>query len=108
MNATNYLEQLFGEVLHAGRVLSFPDGLWAALFTANPGEAGGGTEVSGGGYARVRMPPQSVVGGSTSNALSVSWPSPTAAWGSVVAFGAQCVMLPLLVYHSHTIQLPFC
>lgn len=63
-----------------------------ALFTAAPGETGGGTEVSGGGYARVKSIPSDanwtavtqVAGkGRTDNAVDIVFPAPTANWGSI-------------------------
>lgn len=72
-----------------------------ALFTAAPGETGGGTEVTGGSYARVDLPPlntnwnatqggttgnSSGTGGLTDNALDVTFPAPTANWGIVTHF----------------------
>jgi hypothetical protein len=63
---------------------------WVALFTAAPGETGGGTEVSGGSYARVRYGPADAhwdpaTGGDglTDNASAIVFPAPTAAWGVV-------------------------
>ncbi len=61
-----------------------------ALFTAAPGEAGGGTEVTGGSYARVRLTPLdanwtdvSAGDGQTDNAVDITFPAPTADWGTV-------------------------
>jgi hypothetical protein len=63
---------------------------WVALFTAAPGETGGGTEVSGGSYARVRYGPADAnwdpaTGGDglTDNASAIVFPAPTASWGVV-------------------------
>jgi hypothetical protein len=67
--------------------------MYWALFTAAPTEAGGGTEVVGGSYARVAFQPidanwnapSSI--GDVSNKLAITWPSPSADWGTVVGFG---------------------
>jgi hypothetical protein len=94
MSKTNYLE---GEYIkHEFRAGSFtkPTGLYIALFTAAPGEAGGGTEVSGGAYARVNLPPSdtnwaapSAGNGITSNLVAVTFPAPVGAnWGTVTHF----------------------
>lgn len=49
---TNFLEtELFDHVLR-GASWTSPTTVYAALFTAAPGEAGGGTEVTGGSYIR--------------------------------------------------------
>lgn len=65
-----------------------------ALFTVAPTEAGGGTEVTGGSYARVAFhpgdanwnAPSSI--GDTSNKLAITFPAPSADWGVAVAIGA--------------------
>ncbi|MDQ6989209.1 MAG: hypothetical protein Q9M19_04940 [Mariprofundaceae bacterium] len=66
--------------------------LYVALYTAAPGETGGGTEVSGGSYARVLYNPSdtnwnaaSAGNGLTDNANDIVFPAPTANWGSIVA-----------------------
>lgn len=63
---------------------------WIALYTANPGETGGGTEVTGGSYARVNLDPldanwtgASATNGLTDNASAITFPAPTANWGVV-------------------------
>src|SRR5262252_6272960 len=69
-----------------------PTQLNVALFTAAPSDAGGGTEVSSGGYARVNLPPSdtnwtATQGGMSSNAVAITFPAPTADWGMVGWFG---------------------
>jgi hypothetical protein len=66
-----------------------------ALYTAAPGETGGGTEVTGGSYARVDRPPldanwdAAVSGdGHTQNTNAITFAAPTANWG-VVSHTAQ-------------------
>lgn len=81
---------------HIFRTGSFPkpSALYVALFTAAPSDAGGGTEVSGGGYARVQRDPldanwtaDSPTDGLTDNAAAITFPTPTADWGQVTHFG---------------------
>lgn len=69
--------------------------VYIGLYTAAPSDAGGGTEVSGNGYARVATTGatwNAATGSdpsSTSNALSIVFPTDvTANWGSIVAIGA--------------------
>jgi hypothetical protein len=87
---SNYYE---GKVLdHMFRNVAFtpPATVYVALFTAAPTDAGGGTEVSGGGYARQAVTFGAVSGGSPSqiaNSAAVNFPVATASWGTVVAFG---------------------
>ena len=61
-----------------------------AAYTASPTDAGGGTEVTGGSYARVaytnnatNFPAAS--GGAKSNGTLIAWAAATASWGTVVA-----------------------
>jgi hypothetical protein len=74
-----------------------------ALLTAAPSDSGGGTEVSGGSYARVSYActaanwagtqsagsttASSGTGGVTSNNNAITFPSPTANWGTVTHVG---------------------
>lgn len=83
-------------IKHIFRTGSFtkPTVLGVALFTAAPSDAGGGTEVSGGSYARVANNPldanwDAISGnnGTTANTGTVTFPAPTADWGSVTHFG---------------------
>ena len=91
---SDYLE---GEVIkHIFRTGSFtkPSVLAVALYTGAPSDAGGGTEVSGNGYARVTVNPADANwaapaggNGTTSNVGVVSFPTPTGAgWGNVTHF----------------------
>ena len=58
---------------------------YVALFTTATTDAGGGTEVTGGAYARqlVGLSAASGAGGSTSNAADITFPTATADWGTV-------------------------
>jgi hypothetical protein len=60
--------------------------LYVGLFTAAPSDTGGGTEVSGGSYARTSVS-FSVSGTTTlcTNSAAVEFPSASASWGTVVA-----------------------
>lgn len=59
--------------------------LKVALYTAAPGESGGGTEVTGGSYARTNVTFGAASGGSASNSADVTFPTASANWGTVVA-----------------------
>jgi hypothetical protein len=63
---------------------------YLGLFTAAPTDAGGGTEVSGGSYARKATAAgdwAAAAGGSTSNVNVLSFPAASAPWGTVTHFG---------------------
>lgn len=73
---------------------SRPGTLYFGAFTVSPTDAGGGTEVSGGGYARVPVTANGTnftaaasAGDTVPNALPVTFPVSTADWGTVVAIG---------------------
>lgn len=59
-----------------------PTSWHVGLFTAAPGEAGGGTEVTGGSYARQAVT-LSVTGDTASNTGLVEFPIATADWGTI-------------------------
>jgi hypothetical protein len=86
MSFTNFLETEILDHVFAGAAYTAPSTKYLALFTAAPGEAGGGTEVSGTGYAR-----QSIAfttsGDTTSNNAAVEFPTAGASWGTVTHIG---------------------
>lgn len=67
--------------------------VYMGLFTTAPTDGGGGVEVAGGAYARVAVPAANwnAASGSapsiTSNSAAATFPTATANWGTVVAFG---------------------
>lgn len=93
-NASDYLEVELRKHLFRTGSFTKPTVLGVALFTVTPSDSGGGTEVTGGAYARVDRPPldanwtaASATDGLTDNAATITFPTPTANWGTVVAFG---------------------
>lgn len=59
-----------------------PTAWYVGLFTAAPSDTGGGTEVSGGSYARQAVT-LSVSGNLATNGSAVEWPTATADWGTI-------------------------
>src|SRR5688572_26617117 len=93
-NASDYLEVELRKHLFRTGSFTKPTVLGVALFTVTPSDSGGGTEVTGGSYARVDVPPldanwsgASATNGLTDNVAAITFPVPTANWGVVVAFG---------------------
>jgi hypothetical protein len=88
MSFTNFLETEILDHVFAGAAYSAPGTHYLALFTAAPGETGGGTEVSTSGTAYAR---QSVAftttGNTTSNSAAVEYPTATASMGTVTHVG---------------------
>jgi len=88
---SDYLElELLDHVLGGGDY-SRPATVHIALYTVAPTDAGGGTEVSGGSYARVAVTNNATnwpaaSGGAKSNGTEITFPTATASWGTVVAF----------------------
>ena len=82
MSFTNYLETEILDHVFAGAAYTAPSTKYLALFTGAPGETGGGTEVSGGGYARQTVA-FTTSGNTTSNNAAVEFPTATANYGTV-------------------------
>lgn len=95
MSLSNYTEAAILNHLLRATSWTKPIALYVALFTGDPGEAGSlAQEVTGGSYARVARGPSDaawalpVSGDKTfTNAAAVTFPAPTAAWGTVTHFG---------------------
>ena len=59
-----------------------PTAWYLGLFTAAPGEAGGGTELSGSGYARQSIT-FTVSGNNASNNAAIEFPTASGSWGTI-------------------------
>ena len=88
MSFSNFLETEILDHVFAGAAYTAPTTKYLALFTAAPGETGGGTEVSTSGTAYAR---QSVAftttGNTTSNTAAVEYSTATASFGTVTHVG---------------------
>lgn len=100
---SNYLENKLIDQLFRAQAYSFPTTLYIGLLTSAPSDTGGGTEVSGGSYARVGVAcslvnwagtqasgstvASSGTGGTTSNNNVITFADPTADWGTITHFG---------------------
>lgn len=101
---SDYLENKLIDHIFRGRAFTAPTQLWVGLLTAAPTDAGGGTEVTGGSYARATpgvnsdtawaatqggtpAAASSGTGGVTSNPAALTFPAPTANWGVVTHMG---------------------
>ena len=60
---------------------------YLALFTAAPSETGGGTEVSGGAYARKAVTFGNPSSGTMKNSAAIEFATATSNWGTAVAWG---------------------
>jgi hypothetical protein len=59
-----------------------PTAWYLGLFTAAPGESGGGTELSGSGYARQAIT-FTVSGNNASNNAAIEFPTASGSWGTI-------------------------
>ncbi len=101
---SDYLENKLVDHIFRAQSFSAPATLYVALFTSAPSDSGGGTEVSGGNYARASVTSSlanwagtqsagsttasSGTGGQTSNNGAITFNAPSGAnWGTVTHFG---------------------
>lgn len=93
--AMNILEEAIGGHLLRTSTWNKPAAIYVALYKTLPSDDGtGGVEVAGGGYTRVQCGPgdaewsePSDGDGCFANAVPITFPTPTANWGTVVGFG---------------------
>jgi hypothetical protein len=79
---SDYAENLLLDTL-------FADPVYLALYTSAPTDAGGGTEVSGGSYARPVVNMEAASGGSTNPDADTPFPQATANWGTITHIGIK-------------------
>lgn len=86
---SDYSEKLILDWLMTNGSATRPTAWYVALYTAAPSDSGGGTEVSGNGYAReaVTFDAASTPGGTTSNSGVVSFTAVGGSWGTVTHLG---------------------
>ena len=110
---SDFLENKLIDFLFRGQALGItsataaagtgPTNLYFALLTAAPSDTGGGTEVTGGSYARVNVATtttnfdntqqanttavSSGTTGTTRNSIAVTFLAPTASWGTATHIG---------------------
>lgn len=117
---SDYLENKLIDALLRGQAYTMPATTYWALYTTCPTDAGGGTEVSGGSYARVAVTSSMAnwagtqsagsttastgTGATTSNNAAVTYPAPTGIWGSIQCFGGLDAPSGgnLLIWHTLT------
>lgn len=81
----------FAENLYLDHILgnseSPPEARYLALYIAAPSDAGGGTEVSGNGYARQLVEFDAAASGAAANSNVPQFAASGGAWGTVTHFG---------------------
>lgn len=92
MSMSDYLETAVLNAVFRGVTFPTISTVYFALFTSAPSDSGGGTEVTGGSYARVAVtantsnftaPADDGAAKKTTNAGAITFPAPTADWGTV-------------------------
>jgi hypothetical protein len=86
---SDHAEKLLLDWLMTTGSATRPTAWYVGLFTAAPSDAGGGTEVSSGGYSRqsVAFDAASTPGGTTSNSGTVSFTASGGDYGTVTHIG---------------------
>jgi hypothetical protein len=90
---SDYLEQALINHIFRGTAYTGPGTVYVALYTAAPSDSGGGTEVSGGAYARQAITSNTTnwsapgTGGTSSNNNAITFPTATASWGTITHIG---------------------
>ena len=82
MSFSNTYETIVLQWTFTNGSVTRPTAWYLGLFTSDPGEASGGTEVSGGAYVREAVT-FSVTGDTATNTAAVEWPVATANWGTI-------------------------
>jgi hypothetical protein len=75
--------------------------VYVSLWTSDPTDAGSGTEVSGGSYARTAVTFGAPSNGVTTNSADVTFPTATGTWGTVGWIGINDALSSgNLLYHT--------
>jgi len=86
---SDHAEALLLDWLMTNGSATRPTAWYVGLYTAAPSDSGGGTEVSGNGYAReaVTFAAATSPGGTTSNTGAVTFTASGGNWGSITHIG---------------------
>lgn len=89
---SNYLKSALVNHIFRTTKYTAPTNIYFALYTSAPTAAGGGTEVSGGSYARKYLAVADASfdapsNGASQNSIAITFDVPTANWGTIVAMG---------------------
>lgn len=100
-NFSNYLEDaLINATLRNTSYVS-PTTVYVGLFTTDPTDAGTGTEVAGGSYARTAVTFGAPSNGVATNNADVTFPTATGSWGTITHIGIHDASTTgNLLYHS--------
>ena len=98
---SNYLENALINVTLRNTAYTAPTTVYVSLWTTDPTDAGSGTEVSGGSYARTAVTFGAPSNGVTTNSADVTFPTATGSWGTVGWIGINDALTTgNLLYHT--------
>jgi hypothetical protein len=98
---SNYLENALINATLRNTAYSSAATVYVALFTTDPTDAGSGTEVTGGSYARVAASFGAPSNGSSATDADVNFAQATDNWGTVTHFGIYDALTSgNLLYHG--------
>ena len=98
---SNYLENALLNATLNATTYTAPATVYVSLWTSDPTDAGSGTEVSGGSYARTAVTFGAPANGVTTNNADVTFPTATGSWGTVGWIGINDASTSgNLLYHT--------
>jgi len=98
---SNYLENAIINATLRNTTYTSPATVYVSLWTSDPTDAGSGTEVSGGSYARTSVTFGAPSGGVSTNSAAVEFPQATASWGTIGWIGINDASTSgNLLYHT--------
>jgi hypothetical protein len=98
---SNYLENALINATLRATTFTSPATVYVSLHTADPTDAGTGTEVSGGSYARQSASFASPSNGASATDADITFPQATGSWGTVSHIGIwDALTTGNLLYHT--------
>jgi hypothetical protein len=98
---SNFLEDALINATLRATTYTSPATVYVSLWTSDPTDAGSGTEVSGGSYARTAVTFGAPSNGTSLNSADVTFPTATASWGTVGWIGINDALSSgNLLYHT--------
>jgi len=98
---SNFLEDALINATLRNTSYTSPATVYVGLFTSDPTDAGSGTEVSGGSYARTAVTFGAPSNGVSTNSAAAEFPQATASWGTVGWIGIHDASTSgNLLYHT--------
>jgi hypothetical protein len=98
---SNYLENALINAVLRNTSYTSPTTCFVSLHTADPTDAGTGTEVSGGSYVRTSVTMGSPSDGVSTNSAAVEFPQATGSWGTISHIGIwDAVSTGNMLFHT--------